>query len=500
MSLVRFEPRPRPESSEIGAPGTRHWSGIITTDEYNPELTGSRALDVFERMRRSDGTVQGTLRALKLPILSAESEIDPASADAVDVEIATFVRWNFFEGLTHSWAGHLRQALTCVDFGFSVFELVWGEPRRDIFVPTAPLESRDLFALHGQLEKIQALIDQPAFDGERIAAEAAKERLLARYGRTGTGFDRPMVWLRKIAPRLQRTIHQWKLARDGGLESIRQNLFGSSPGDGFVDIPVEKLAVYVHDQEGANWTGMSALRPAYKHWFIKDQLYRFQAMNAERFGVGIPVVTVGPDDSGDTQKMDRAEAIGEGVRAHEKGNVTLPHDWKFMIAGIEGQVLDLEPAIRAHDSAITRSVLANFLSLGEKREGSHALSGDQSSFFLMAERALADELCDVVNRFVIPKLVDANWSGVTKYPRLAIRKIETRELEKFFNALATAAGQQLITPDDPTENELREMAGLRPLDRQTARERVTPAPAPQPQPEGQRPGTEPPPGDGGEGA
>lgn len=490
MSVVRFAPA-TPSRRELGAPGTKHWAGRIATEEYVPELQGSRAFDVYERMRRADAMCKAVLRALKLPILQASSEIDPASDDRADHEIAAFVRWNLFEGLSHSWRSHMRQGLTCLDFGFSVFEHVWAEPRSSLFIPAKPLSIDDLYAIRGQLRKVEALIDSSTFDGEREAAEAAKARLLERYGRAGTRFDRPVVVLKKIAPRLQRTIAEWELAEDGGLIKIKQKLFGTGAGRDTAEIPVGKLVLYVNEQEGANWTGQSVLRPAYKHWFVKDQLYRIQAINAERFGVGIPIVTVGPDDSADTEKMDRAEEIGEGVRAGEKVNVTLPHDWKFTLDGIAGKALDLEPIIRHHDRGIALSVLAHFLSLGATSEGSNALSGDQSSFFFLSLRGLADEMSDVVNRYVIPKLVDANWSGVTRYPKLAIRKIETRDLESFFNALGTAAGQKLITPDEVLETELREIAGLPPRDPTTARARAGAAPAPRPQPKGELPGTKP---------
>ncbi len=432
---------PKRALPEVGVPGTKHWGGYILLEELVPELSWPRDLDTYDRMRRTDGTIQALLRALKLPLRSATWEIDPASADAADAMVADFVRWNLFEGLSHSFKRHIREALTCLDFGFSVFELVWGE-------------------------KIE-------IDGQ---------------------FRLP---LRKIAARLQRTITKWYTARDGGLtgmpggpSGIQQSLYGSGIQGGYVDIDIERLAIYVHEQEGANWRGVSVLRPAYKHWWMKDNFYKFQAIGAERFSVGIPVVKIGEDDSGDQVALDRAEAIGENIRANEKGSVALPNDWEFTIAGVDGRPYDLLKPIEHHDLAILRSIHAHFLTLGA--QGSNALSTDQSSFFLMHERAIGDEIADVVNRFIIPKLVDANWSGVRRYPKLAVRKIETRELEKYFNALAVLAGQGLITADDPTEDELRALAGLRSHDKTTARKRAA-APAPQPQPAGQRPGTEPPP-------
>lgn len=420
---------------EIGVPGTHHWGGYIVLDENVPELTSARALDTYDRMRRSDGTIRAMLRALKLPLRSASWEIDAATADNIDLAIAAFVRWNLFKGLSHSFRSHLRQALTHLDFGFAAFELVWGEPR----------------VIEGQTR----------------------------------------VPLRKIAPRLQRTIAKWDIARDGGLNGVTQTLYGSGNQVGSVYIPITSLALYVHEQEGANWSGESVLRPAYKHWWMKDNFYRFQAIGAERFSVGIVEVKIGENAEDESAALDRAEKIGENIRAHEKGNVALPHDWGFALRGVDGKPYDLLPPIEHHDLAILRSVHAQFLALGAKPEGSAALSGDHSSFFLMHERAIADDISDVVNRFVIPKLVDANFAGVTDYPQLVVRKIETRSLETYFNALATVTGQRLITPDDPTEAELRSLVGLPPHDKTTARKSPVAAP-PQPQPAGQRPGTEPP--------
>lgn len=431
-----------PALPEIGVPGTRHWGGYLVPDELVPELTDARAIGTYDRMRKSDPTVKAMLRALKSPLLSAQWEIDQSSDDAQDAQIADFVRWNLFEGLTHSFKHHIREALTCLDFGHSVFELVWNDVR--------------------------------PIDG------------VLRYT------------LKKIAPRLQRTITGWTLARDGGVINIRQSLVGSGTDAGYATIPIDKLAIYVNEQEGAYWKGQSVLRPVYKPWFKKDFLEKLQMISAERFAVGVVVVKVGADQSDDKAALDRAEAIGESIRAHEKGNVALPSDWTFELAGLDaGKQFDFDKAIENADLQILRSAHAQFLALGTGGEGSNAMSADQSSFFLQHERAIADDLIEVMNRFVIPKLVDLNWSGVRKYPRLNVRKLETRQLEKYFNAIAVLIGQRAITPDDPTEDELRALAGLRPHDKATARERSAPAPAPQPQPEGQRPGTEPPPANGG---
>ena len=60
----------------MGLPGTPITSGFVRDlGEYNPKLEGLNGIWTYQEMRRGDGQVAGTLRACKLPILSAKWEI-----------------------------------------------------------------------------------------------------------------------------------------------------------------------------------------------------------------------------------------------------------------------------------------------------------------------------------------------------------------------------------------------------------------------------------------
>lgn len=421
----------KPQLPELGAPGTVFWRGFIQSSEYVPELIGKRALDIYDRMRRSDGMTAGTLRALKLPLEGATWGVGPASADAADVEIAAFVGDNLFEGMTMTWQEHLRHVLTHLDFGFYVCEKVW--------------EIRD--------------------------------------GR---------VRLRKLAPRLQRTIDEWELADDGGLIRVIQRVYGGTPKT--ARIPVEKLLVFSNDKEGADFQGKSVLRPAYKHWFIKDQLDRIYAIAVERNGVGIPVMKVDGTAQNDTN-MKRAEDIVKNVAAHEQAYVVEVEGTAFRFEGLgSGKVLDPLQMIQRHERLIGVSMLAQFLALGAQALGSYALSEDHSTLFLRAERAIAEYICDIHNRHLIPQLVDFNFSGVRRYPKLTCSNIETRNAEKLLNALTPAVNVGLITADAELEDALRARLDLPRRDGTSARPRPVGAPTPAPAPEEKPPaaGGEPP--------
>lgn len=496
MTVVQFDgakKKPTPDLPELGAPGQQFYRGFLATDEYVPELTGYKGLDTYDKMRRSDGMIQATLRAIKLPLLAAKCDVIPASTDAADVEIAKRLEWNLFEGMSSSWQDHLRQVLTFLDFGHQVSEIVWtmaDQPGAAAVIEYAHRQEQEIlefeareqlparsglggvvrrvFGWTGRASKMRAPIDQRLLFSRKF------------YVGSGTFAATPMVQIRKVAPRLQRTIYKWNLGDDGGLQSIVQWAYRQDGSYREAVIPVEKLLVFVNEKEGANWLGKSVLRPAYKHWFIKDQLYRIDAIAAERHGVGIPVMEL-PDDKSDDTNMTRAEDILLGIRAHERGYVVTPAGYKFSLAGMgQGRAMDLLPIIQHHDRMIAVSVLAPQLALGENPQGSFAMSKDQSGFFMLAERAVASQIADVHNRYLIPKWVNFNYAGVTRYPQLSFGAIETRDIEGLINALVPAVNAGLVTADDRLEAWLRDTAGMPERDPSTSRlavkitERVSP--------------------------
>lgn len=391
--------QPKPQRVELGATGTLFFAGQLAEEEYNPDLRGEKALKTYDKMRKSDGQVKAALLACVLPLHSARWDIQSPSDSREDQAIAEFVRRNLFEQMTITWDDFLAHALLMLPFGFSVFEKVW------------------------------ELVDN-------------------RYR-----------W-RKLAPRLPKSISEWKLDPEGGLAGVKQWIFKDNKYVN-VSIPVEKLLVFTNEREGSNYQGVSLLRAAYKHWYYKDQLYRIDGIAAERHGVGLavfklpPTATTGKEDS-DYGKINK---IGQTLHTHERSYVALPSDYEFDLKGVSGQLHDIIRSAEHHDMQIARSILAQFINLGGKEVGSYALSQDQSGFFLMSLRAAAGNICDVVNRYAIKQLVDYNWN-VEQYPRLVVSGLEHRDIGVYCKAVTDVVNAGLILPDREIEAELRQFLHL----------------------------------------
>lgn len=362
-------------------------------------------------MRRSDAQVHACLLALELPIRStmwqivAGSTIQEENEEVTeeDIEIQKFVERALFETMDTTWDNLLRQILSMCTFGYSVFEKVW------------------------------------KMDGDKIVYKSLEQRLA-------------------------RTIWKWNREEDGRYGVTQMLLMSDEMKPFNVDIPADKLLIFTFRREGNNMEGISVLRSSYKHWYIKDTLYKLDAVKHERQAVGIPVITLPATHS--DQDEQEAEDILSNLRATEKSFVVLPsNEWKFEFAQMGGaKTVDTEKSIDHHNSQIVKNILAGFLDLGSKSGsgGSYALSEDQSSLFLLSLTAIAQQICDVFNREIIPELVDVNFNLAEGqgYPKLAFQKLGEVKYDELATSLSTLTSAGMLTPDADLEDHVRELYDL----------------------------------------
>lgn len=380
-------------NAEIGDTGTYIWHGVIEPPDPNRDLVGHKGLLTFDRMRLGDASVRAALLACKLPILSANWRVDPASDSPQDKEIAQFVE-DQLHGMSRSWEEFLREALLHLDFGRYLFEIVYQ---------------------------------------------------LTPDGRIG---------LKKLAARQPKTIYAWEMS-DGG-NGVQQ----LTTKGGMVDIPIEKLIIFVNEKEGDNWEGISILRAAYKAWHMKETLEKIDAIAHERQSVGIPQIkpSVNPSDAEKRVAIETAE----GLRANAKGYAYIPAGWdmEFMDMKANTSRDPLESA-QYHRFEILLSVLAAFLQLGsQKTGGSRALSQDLSDFFEMAVKHVATVgIAAPMNRYLIPRLVDLNYT-VEEYPKLVPDGIGSVDFAAITNSLTQMNQAKVLTPTLDIEQSLRRTMGL----------------------------------------
>lgn len=380
----------------------------------NWELKFPHNIRAFAKMLREDAQVRSVYKAVTLPILRTTWRVDANGAsDEVVRLVAEDLRLPILgddgntplavSGGHFSFHQHLYWALHSLVYGFMFFEKVY--------------EVQD-------------------------------------------GRDR----LRKLAPRLPDTITAINVAFDGGLESVEQTALPRKGGKGAkrIVLPVEDLVAYVHDPVQLDWRGTSMFRSAYKHWLLKDELLRLEMRVLERNGMGLPVYKAS-DSLGDTsreqQEIDRGTQLAANARAGATAGVAVPHGASFSVEGTKGQLVSPREAIAYHDSQIGRSALAHFLNL-EGKGGSYSLAEVQANIFTQSLQTTAENIADVLNRFVIEPLVnDAFDTDGGPYPKIIFDPIGTQK-ELTSEALAILVNAGVILPDKDLEEEVRRRGTL----------------------------------------
>jgi hypothetical protein len=237
-----------------GNTGLVPWSALGDVEENVPELIGLNAITTYNKMRQ-DAQIASLLLAFTLPIRRYRWYVEPNGARDQVVEWVAHNLSLPIAGQEDAPTGrrrdrfshdrHLFHALLNLPFGHMYFEQVY------------------------------------RFDD-----------------------DAQLYRLRKLAPRMPGSISEINVARDGGLESIRQFPSGWTdfsrpslilPSLQQKPIPVTQLVAYINEQEGGNWRGTSWLRALFRHWVRKDRSLRIDAINNERNGAGVPMAYAPPN-------------------------------------------------------------------------------------------------------------------------------------------------------------------------------------------------------------
>lgn len=412
-------PRATPEQG-YASPNVSYWD---LDPEQTPELRWPESIDVYDRMRRQDGQVISVLEAVMLPVQSTTWQLDPAGArdevvQHVADDLGLGVKGADPSGAPprrlrnrFSWSQHLEWALLKLVFGHMFFEQVYNPPGTD-----------------------------------------------------------GLLHLRKLAPRWPRTIAKVNVATDGGLVSIEQ--YPPAGSSGPVVLDVSRLVAYVHKREGANWLGVSLLRPAYKNWLLKDRTLRTWTQALDRNGMGIPWYTAGDPE----EDLTKGEALAKGLRAGDNSGGAGPTGSTMTLLGVQGKVMDPEKAVRYHDELIAKSVLAHFTNLGQSTgTGSYALGVSFIDFFLESLQNLAQSIADTATQHVVEDLVDLNWGPDEPAPRIVFEPIGQNP-SAVVAAVQVLIGAGAIFPDPALDAFVRKLVGLPPKAPLPSR----PAPAPTP--------------------
>lgn len=385
---------------EMGAGGVSYIAGIIDSDEFNAKLTGLQGVQTYDKMRRTDAQVGALINTCSLPLLGARWDVerpsDKAEALRITDEHLDFARHNLFTRI--NFPAFLRHAVSCMWAGFAWCERVYD------------------------------------MEGDRLV-------------------------LKRLSPRLATTVEKWHVDDNGELIGLQQRVWRQKRYQ-YIDYPRDKVSLIVFQQEANCYEGMSILRPVFKPWYIKDVLYKLDAIRAERFAVGVPNIVLPPDY--DQKMYTMAQEIGAAWKGAEQSYLISVQGMEVKIVQIEGGAsLDLMKMVQHHNEEIAKVGLAQFINFGTTQSGSRALGESAMGFFYDAAEGWAKSLASAIEHEVLWPLMDYNFEDRIR-PVVVIKDLGAVSLELLTNTLS-GLGETFLTPSLEIENAVRERLNLPPM-------------------------------------
>jgi len=438
---------PKPDQPMQGASGRGHTEGFLDLEELNNDLRHPHGHKVYDRMYRTDGDVKQVVSLVCDPIISGTWQMSAYGGDEAsdeEIEVAEFAKWALWECMQPNLLGHLQIALPIlVRSGFVPFEIAWMKTE---------------------------------YNGKTVVVP------------------------RTMQPRMPRTIWQFEQDRWGELRRIKQvmpvpistltgregmptvsNAFDDSDSFGGVWLEAQNLLYYRVGAEGDNWEGVSMLRPAYKHWIMKDKIERIDAIAQEREAVGVPICYPPPGAS-DAQKDEMASVL-ENMRSNEQAYIIAPGPkqgsgaadgtgWLIEVIGYDrtGSGRDPQPSLQYHTAKIAAAFISEFMRLGHGNTGARATAQVQQDPFLMSVEALVHIVEDVLNTLVV-KLISYNYPEIENPPRLQMSLVDSTSLTQLADYVLKLTQVGALFPDQELEDFLRARADLPPSNPESVKKR-----------------------------
>lgn len=399
-------------TAEVGTSGLKQYGGYIH-EEYDPDLRGLRGIRTYEEMRKADPTVAIGLRAIGWVLGGVNWSVQPGGETPADTDAAAFLE-SCLEDMSHTWSKVIRDALTCLPFGWAYQE--WTLKQR------AGTEA-----------------DPPS-----------------RYD------DGKLGW-RKISLIGQETLTRWDMDETGGIRGmVQQDPYTAGSRQGETTIPIEKAVLFRLDDEKNNPEGVSLLRAVYLPWYLKKNLQEIEAIGIERDLTGVLVIHLPVNANADDQA--KARDLLEQFKADDMSGFTAPqfgpgdHErWRFEILASPGSKgIDVDRVIKRYQHEIARSFLTQFLLLGQGTTGSWALGRDQREMFEVALSAILMNIEETMNRFLVPPLFRINQFGkLSGLPQLRAGRISKGDMSKFADSMGRLVEVGLLTTNRDLETFVR---------------------------------------------
>lgn len=377
----------------------------------------------------TDGTIAPAIDQVSMMISRVPWHV--AAPKGYEEELSAEIAYveSVMKDMQHSWLEFIKQATSFVGFGFAPFEIV----------PRYRLKSK------------------------------------------GSKYNDGFIGIKKLALRSQDTIVGWKFKNKGrDLSHIVQRVnipqnkegiyydYGLTQDNGKTDvsIPMGRILLFRNNPVKDSPIGTSPLNSVWESWKYKKAYESSEAQGCAADLHGFKVLYIPPQYMSPTASAEDAavyehyKKIMRNVHIGKESGLILPQlidsdsgegYFKFEVVSVTGQKsFDVNQIIERYKREILTALYADFLVSGQNGGGSYALAESKLSLAQMVIESKLEEIRDVLNHYLIPRLFEWNGWETEVYPTFEYGEVADTTLAEFAKALqqASATGNVLKTPEN----------------------------------------------------
>ena len=411
---------------ELGSTGLKRAAGYID-EEFLPHLKGRKAVQVFREMGDNDPITGATLFAIYQLMRGVDYAVVPAGTDRKAAQAGKFLE-TCMDDMSDTFDETLMEIFSCIQYGWQWSEIVY-----------------------------KRCLGPNQQDG----------KYRSKYN------DGLFRW-RRIAPRSQETLQRWVFDENNNVRAMVQQ----GPPDYIQRVlPIQRSLLFRFGHAKNNPEGRSALRTSYRPWYYKKRLEEFESVGVERDLAGLPIVKVPAEylrARKGTEQANMVESMRKmvrSVRRNEQEGIVFPtafdQDTKQPLFNFEllssggARQHDTNALIQRYEQRQLMTMLADFIMVGHQSTGTYNLHVDKTGIFREALNATTRSICDVFNRYAIPRLFNQNGVYLEDYPKIQPSDVDAPDLAQLGAFLTQTAGLGFAWgPDVEMEKYLRHAAGL----------------------------------------
>lgn len=238
-------------------------------------------------------------------------------------------------------------------------------------------------------------------------------------------------------------------------------------------IPTDNSFWYPLLQENGDYYGRKLLRPAFQSWFFSILVHLFANRYYERFGEPVPVGRAPFDEQieiGDGQEVSGNVYMLQILNAlRSRAAVVLPNSgedgpqgrkqYDYQIEYLESQMrgADFERYMTRLDEEISIGLFTPILLLRTADVGSYNLGVGHMQMYLWMLNAMNDDRALNINKYILSKMVDYNFSPNAPRAKIKFRKLGNTSAQLLENVMLALINKDKAVPD---LEEIGEMTGM----------------------------------------